>query len=214
MAGGTGKKAFAGSAELVFQNGPSGDLYYFAYGSNMNREQMLARCGNPKLVGIAKLSDHQLGFFGCSAIWDGGEESVIPAPGQEMWGVLYELNESDRERLDDAQDALFDGSGSYFHSPVSVIDQEGKADTVLIYKKANLGDAQKPSQEYLNFIVQGAADHGLPSDYVEKLRGLESRKAGFVVPRKRKSARETVGGSCSDCGDDFKDVISINLNPS
>jgi hypothetical protein len=154
------------------------------------------------VVAVAKLADHQLAFFGNSVVWDGGEESVIPAAGQDVWGVIYELTPSDKDKLDDCQDALFDGTGDYFHSPAKVTDQEGKVYTVLLYKKAKLGTPQQPSQEYLNVIVQGAVDHQLPSDYVEQLRGMESKKAGFAVPRQRKSVREAVpGGDCSGCGD-------------
>jgi hypothetical protein len=87
-----------------------------------------------------------------------------------------------------------------------VTDQEGKVYTVLLYKKDKLGIPQKPSQEYLNFIVQGAVDRQLPSGYVEELSGMESKAAKFAVPRARKAA----GGGCSECGDEPQ-VINISL---
>jgi hypothetical protein len=205
-------KAFSGLAELVFQNGVSGELHYFAYGSDMNNEQMLARGAKPKVVGAAKLPDHQLAFFDYSAVWDGAEETVVPAPGHDVWGVVYELSPYDRERRDVAQDARLDGSGAYFHSPAKVTDLEGKVYNVLLYKKDKQGIPEKPSQEYLNFIVQGAVDHQLPSGYVKELSGMESTKANFVVPRARKAS----GGGCSECGDDTPSptsgtVINISL---
>ena len=217
MAGVSEKKAFSGSAELVLQDGTAAELYNFAYGSNMNNEQVLARCTKPKGVAVAKLADHQLAFFGYSVVWDGGEESVIPVAGQDVWGVIYELTPSDKDKLDDCQDARFDGTGDYFHSPAKVSDQERKVYSVLLYKKAKLGTPQQPSQEYLNFIVQGAVDHQLPSDYVEQLRGIESKKARFVVPRPRKTSREALpGDECSSCGGsedagDMGNVIQISL---
>jgi gamma-glutamylcyclotransferase len=214
MADLSGRKAFSGVSELVLQDGASAELYNFAYGSNLNSEQVRARCTNAKLVAVAKLAAHQLGFFGYSPIWDGAEESVIPAAGQDVWGVIYELTPSDKEKLDDWQDALFDGSGSYFHSPAKVTGSDGKEYSVLLYKKAKLGNPEKPSEEYLNFIVQGAVERGLPSAYIDQLRSLETRKAKFVVPRPRKSARQAVpGGECGSCGDELGTVISINLGP-
>jgi hypothetical protein len=208
-------KAFSGFSELVFQDGPSGELPYFVYGPNMNHEQMLALGVKPKVIAIAKLPDHQLAFFGYSVVWDGAEETVIPAPGQDVWGVVYELNSSDRNRLDDAQETPLDGSGAYFHFPAKVTDREGKVHDVVLYKKAKLGNPQIPSQEYLNFIVQGATERELPADYVEKLRGMESKKAKFVVPRDRKTVRELAGGDCSECGDEptptAASVINISL---
>ena len=89
--------------------------------------------------------------------------------------------------------------------------------SVLLYKKAKLGNPQKPSEEYLNFIVQGAVERGLPSAYVDQLRGVETKKAKFVVPRPRKSARQAVpGDECGSCGSaeeagDLGNVIQINL---
>jgi len=203
------KKAFSGSEELVFENGIADELHYFAYGSDMNNEQMLARGVKPKVMGAAKLSDYRLAFFGYSAIWDGAEETVVPAPGREVWGVMFELSSSDRERLDDAQDVRLDGTGAYFHSPVKVTDQLGKIHTVLLYTKDRRGIPQKPSQEYLDFIVKGAVDHELPSAYIETLRRMESKKAEFVVPRERKSL--ATGGNCSQCGDESTGASVIKI---
>jgi hypothetical protein len=125
---------------------------------------------------------------------------------------VYELSFSDRQRLDDAEDARLDGSGSHFHYPAKVTCQEGKVHSVVLFKMAKLGTPQKPSEEYLNFIVQGAAEHELPAAYVEALRGMESQKAKFAVPRARKAS----GGGCSECGDDEPGsssgpVINISL---
>jgi len=46
--------------------GKSSDLYYFAYGSNMNKKQIHARCVHPKTVAVARLPHHQIAFFGYS----------------------------------------------------------------------------------------------------------------------------------------------------
>jgi gamma-glutamylcyclotransferase len=196
---------------------PAG-LYYFAYGSNLNHRQMRARCASPRVVAVARLAEHQLAFFGHSVIWDGAEETVLSAPGQQLWGVVYDLSPSDRERLDDAQDARLDGSGAYFHQPATVTDQAGRSYSVLLYKKDSQGAPQKPSQEYLGFIVQGAVEHGLPADYIDQLRAIQAKPAGYAVPRPRKSPREAAtGGDCSQCGDAPAatpgTVIHINLEP-
>ena len=220
MADLSGRKAFSGVSDLVLQDGAAAELYNFAYGSNMNSEQVRARCTNAKLVAVAKLPDHQLAFYGNSPVWDGAEETLIPTPGQEVWGVIYELTPGDKEKLDDWQDALFDGSGAYYHSPAKVTDQDGKVYSVLLYKKAQLGEPKKPSEEYLNYIVKGAEERGLPSAYVEQLRSVETKKARFVVPRARKSPRENLGGDeCGTCGSseeagDLGNVIQINLGSS
>ncbi len=81
-----------------FQGGLS-DLY-FAYGSNMNHEQIHARCNRPKVISPARLADYRLAFYGYSEAWDGAFETVEPMPGSEAWGVLFFLSKLDWERLD------------------------------------------------------------------------------------------------------------------
>ena len=186
---------------MVF-HGKLSKFYYFAYGSNMNQEQILACCLRPVVIGAAKLPHHRIAFYGYSRIWDGGMETVVSAPGQEVWGVLYELTASDWNRLDDGQDVRWDGTGTYFHFPDRVTDTEGKTHPVLLYKKDILREPQPPSREYLDVIVQGAVERGLPASYIEELRRLESRPASFAVPRQGKFSPEPLlGASCSGCED-------------
>ncbi len=187
-----------GAGSVVF-HGKLSELYYFAYGSNMNQGQIRSRCVRPVAVGAAKLPHHRIAFHGYSRIWDGGMETVVPAPGQEVWGVLYKLTFSDWDRLDTWMDVRLDGTGTYFHFPDQVTDTEGRTHTVLLYKKDILREPQPPSREYLDVIIQGAVARGLPADYIEALRRLESRPAAFEVPRQGKSSPELLVNSCSGC---------------
>lgn len=185
---------------IVFKQRP-GELYHFAYGSNMNVEQIRKRCSVPRAVAVAKLADHRVAFFGYSGVWDGAMETVIAAPGREVWGVVYALNFADRESLDAWQDVRIDGTGAYFHYPAEVTDTKGRVHSVLFYKKDILGDPQKPSREYLDFIVQGAIEHGLPAAYIEGLRQIESKKADYKVPRYKTSGLGFIlNTDCSGCG--------------
>ena len=90
--------------------------YYFAYGSNMNPAQMAERCAAARVVCAACLPGHRLAFYGRNRVWDGGQETVVQAPGhtqgqplgqplgptlgQDVWGVLYELSFGDAASLD------------------------------------------------------------------------------------------------------------------
>jgi hypothetical protein len=172
---------------------------YFAYGSNMNLDQMRALCSKPVFVGVARLADHRLAFYGYSRTWDGGLETVVPAPGHEVWGVLFALGNTDWERLDSSQDARMDGSGMYFHSPVTVTDLESREHSARLYKKDAQGEPRNPSQEYLEHIVRGATANGLPPSYIEVLRAIGSSKASYKVPRPNADIAKAVGGSCTDC---------------
>ena len=174
---------------------------YFVYGSNMNNEQIHSRCLNPEAFAIARLSNHKISFFGYSKTWDGGEESVIREPGEDIWGVIYKLSFSDADRLDAWQDIRLDGNGSHFLYPTDVVDMEGKKYPVLLIKKDILGSPEKPTEEYLNYIVSGALFHALPSGYIEKLKKIETKKASFPVPKKSKFDRSILADLSCNCGD-------------
>jgi len=180
---------------------PSDHQLYFIYGSNMNPAQMAARCCKAEVVAVARLADHRLAFFGHSGVWDSGEETVIRHAGDEVWGVVYRLSFADADALDTWQDVRLDGSGSHFLCPVDVTDTGGTHYQALIFKRDVCGEPQCPSEPYLAHLVAGAVAHGLPPDYLERLKGTESRKAVYHVPRKELSDRAFLfNRACTGCG--------------
>ena len=200
---------------MIFREKTS-EFYFFAYGSTMNQEQILARGVKPVVVGIARLPHHRIAFYGYSRTWDGAMETVVPASGQEVWGVIYELTLTDWDRLDASQDVRLDGTGTYFHFPDWVTDTEGRSHAVLLYKKDILREPLPPSREYLEVIIQGALKRGLPSWYVEELRRLDSRPADFKVPREGKLGPDLqLENSCSGCDDLlFRNSCNSSKNPA
>ncbi|HBF35200.1 TPA: gamma-glutamylcyclotransferase [Candidatus Sumerlaeota bacterium] len=185
--------------EPVVLHGKREELYYFAYGSDMNTKQIQERCSSPKAIGVAKLPDYRIAFFGETKIWDSGLETVLEDPGHNVWGVIYALSSADRQGLDLWQDARLDGAGANFHYPVVLTDTEGVTRTVLLYKKDRTDQPQLPSQEYLDFIAEGAAEHNLPAEYIEELRTMASKKARYPVPHRKKGAEFLMLHSCTDC---------------
>ena len=71
-------------------------MHYFAYGSNMNWPQMRERCPSTRFVGTALLPNYRMAF---TRNWIKSETAALadalPAHGQKMWGVVYELSERD-----------------------------------------------------------------------------------------------------------------------
>jgi gamma-glutamylcyclotransferase len=194
------KAGIAVSGGFTFGGRPDRQ-YYFAYGANMNPAQMAERCSRPVVFAMAKLPGHAIGFYGRSEVWDGALETVVPAPGQDLWGVIYELSFMDLQRLDVWQDARLDGGGNYFHYPAFVTDPQGQTHPVLLYKKDILGVPALPSVEYLERIIEGAVARGLPKDYCMSLRALAAKPASYKVPDRGDTMGElTVISSCAECG--------------
>lgn len=174
---------------------------YFVYGSDMHVEQITSRCLNPEFFAVARLSDHRMAFFGHSKIWDGGEECLIRAPGEEAWGVIFKLSFSDADRLDAWQDVRLDGCGAHFLYPDDVVDTHGNSYPVLLMKRNFLGEPAAPTEEYLQYIVTGAEFHALPAAYTGALKNIETKKASFPVPKQSKFDRALLANLSCDCGE-------------
>jgi len=144
---------------------------YFAYGSNLLSGQMRTRCPGHRTSGPAQLPEHRLAFTRRSRNWGGGVADILPAEGKTVWGLVYELTEADVERLD-----KHEGHPTlYRRVPVAVTladGQEVRAETYVVVKKA--ARETRPSAAYLNTIVDGAREHGLPDEYVGFLEGLRA----------------------------------------
>lgn len=183
------------------QNPPKKNWLFFAYGANMNPEQMRKRCHNPEVIGIAKLDQHKLGFYGHSKVWDGGQTTVVPCPGQCVWGVVYNISKGDWDRLDSWQDVRLDGTGAYFHYPETVYGPHNEAYSVILYKKSCLGEETSPSEEFRSFIAMGAAFHHIPASALAQLQNVPVKQATYPVPKRGTFDRSLlVEMNCSGCG--------------
>ena len=149
--------------------------------------------------GRGRLAGHRVSFHGYSRTWDGGLETVVPAPGHDVWGVLYKLSFRDWDHLDAWQGAASGRIGSLLPFPRPG-DRGGRQRTaVLLYKKDILGPPAA-SREYLAHIVSGAVQHELPSAYIDDLRQTASAPATFGVPlRSRFDPGVLVETPCSEC---------------
>ena len=69
-------------------------IYYFAYGSNMDMEQMRRRCPDAKCIDTAVL--HGWKF----ALDEVGYATVVPEAGASVPGLLWMLADADEAELD------------------------------------------------------------------------------------------------------------------
>ena len=142
------------------------DSWYFAYGSNLFAEQMIARTGSagdpehrPR---IAHLADHRLVF---QHLEHGGPAYAnILSPGDGVIGVAYRCSEADLEKLD-----VFESG--YERRPITVTDQQGEVLVAVVYiiRPAPSVGTGIPHAEYLERIVTGARQHGLPEHYISNI---------------------------------------------
>ena len=131
-------------------------MYYLAYGSNLNRKQMLERCPDSKPKFAATLPNYKLVFAGWSRQWRGGVASIRPFRGEKVLGAIYEVSDRDLRRLD-----RYEGYPDvYDHLNVTVFNEDGEPIQAITYIKTGQVEETKPSLEYLSIIRQGYREWG------------------------------------------------------
>lgn len=135
------------------------ETLYFAYGSNMDPEQMARRCPGARALGRAELAGHGFRINSC------GVATVVPELRGLVHGVLWCLDEMHVAALDRYEGVA---SGEYRRRRLAV-----RADTpreALVYVASEDRDGT-PRPGYLERVVAGALHFGLPQDYVMRLEG-------------------------------------------
>ena len=142
-------------------------FFYFAYGSNMLTERLVARCSTAKAIGIAFVYDYCIEFSKVS-IDGSGKATIQSYKHNKQYGVLFEIKCSQREDLDRAEGL---GVGYEQLTLDNVINcSNGIANSAYTYQAIKLNSELKPFDWYLALVIAGAEQHGLPSNYIATLR--------------------------------------------
>jgi len=142
--------------------------FYFAYGSNMNRAGMQARCPRAVAIGTAVLEGHQF-FIGID-----GWGSVERVAGAKVLGVLWRISPRDRAALH-AYELLDKGLYHVRILPVRCGARLVPAMTYLLRRRAH----GRPKPGYIELIGAAARDWDLPQDYIRSIeRWPQSRRPG------------------------------------
>ena len=107
-------------------------MYYFAYGSNLNRKQMSERCPESKAMFTATLPNYKLVFAGWSRKRRGGVATIKLERGAKVLGAIYDITEKDLRRLDTCEGY----PGSYNRMKITVFNEDGDAVEAVTYIKA------------------------------------------------------------------------------
>src|SRR5258708_5162171 len=133
---------------------------YFAYGANMERAAMRARCPAAVALGPARLT-------GWRAAIASGFGSVAPAAGAAVFGVLWRLTPRDLAALN-----IFESLDSGLYRRVALtVERDGRHARALVYLGRKRG-RPLPMPGYQERVIAAATTWQLPSRYIEELRRL------------------------------------------
>ena len=154
-------------------------MHYFAYGSNLDPEQMQRRCPGHVVVGLAELREHKLTFPLTSHDWGGGVASLGVAHSESVWGIVYELTEAHMAALDAYEGYKGAGNPHSLYERETVSVHLTRADDGSFPRRiqalsylAQAANPGPPSRRYLDAILRGAKHHKLPTEYIAKLAAI------------------------------------------
>ncbi|KAK5639984.1 hypothetical protein RI129_010795 [Pyrocoelia pectoralis] len=151
---------------------------YFAYGSDLLTERIHRDTGAIR-AGIGKLKCHRLDFHFYRNLWHGYVATIVQDDNHEVWGALWNITENDLYNLDRQEGS---DHNMYFRFLVRVERPDNVSVNCLTYQLANslatyfpldkLPENRQPSKAYLNTIIKGAEESGLPSQYQQMLKNI------------------------------------------
>lgn len=148
---------------------PSSPVFVnFAYGSNMCSRRLRERTPSARPLGAARLEGHKLmwhmaggdGSAKCDIVETGRPEDVV-------WGVLYEIDVSEKPLLDRAE-----GLGHSYHCKTVSVRHESGSIEAETYCALAIDATRQPYDWYHAYVLAGALEHGLPADYAQRLQAL------------------------------------------
>ena len=159
--------------------------YYFAYGSNMDEEQMRYRCPNAIKVSEGLLPVYRF------AIDQAGVATVIWDPSSFVEGIVWSVTPNDIRNLD-----RYEGVAEnwYRKDYLSVVKRNryGTFIEALVYISCR-PEWDKPSgtgSRYMRDILHTAAHHHFREDYMQIL--MKYAEIDNIPAKPRKSVVETV----------------------
>lgn len=140
-------------------------VWYFAYGSNMNRAQMLSRAGKILEEHTASLPNYEVRFNKKVRGGTAGA-NIQPTPGKTVHGVLYRVEEGALRSLD-----RYEGAPQHYRRiEVQVTPEGGKPVPAQVYIASKVEKGLRPSAPYLQAILDGAGEHNLPASYIGEIK--------------------------------------------
>jgi gamma-glutamylcyclotransferase (GGCT)/AIG2-like uncharacterized protein YtfP len=131
----------------------------------MSRAVMRSRAGEIAEDQVGKLENYEI-VFNKKARGGSATANIRPAPGKNVYGVLYRIAEPALRSLD-----RFQGAPEHYRRiEVNVTGADGSKIPAQAYIATKVEKGLRPAGHYLQSILDAAAEHNLPADYVNELK--------------------------------------------
>ena len=139
------------------RSGCSVTLLYFAYGSNMDLNQMAFRCPDAEVLETVRLEGYRLAFRSNGG--NRGVATILPDPDSHVDGVLWEISPEDERNLN-----FYEGFPRlYGKRTLTVVNRLGKEVEAMAYvmNAPYKNRPAVPSASYLRGILRGCQQNGI-----------------------------------------------------
>lgn len=150
-------------------------MLYFAYGSNVDGQRVTAadRCPNARYIFNALLPGHRL-VFSHRTDSGSGAADLTHDPTSSVWGVVYDITDSDRKQLD-SRDVV---SHRASRPKEVLVHPHGDKDQRVMVVTYGLFDSAaqqlSPARDYMERIIQAARHRGFPAEYISQLQRIKT----------------------------------------
>jgi len=140
-------------------------IWYFAYASNMNRDQVRSRAGEVSEEKTGKLENYEI-VFNKKARGGAATANIRPSTGKAVYGILFKIPESALRTLD-----RFEGAPEHYRRiEVTVTDNQESPVRAQVFIATRVEKGLRPAPHYLQTILQAATEYQFPAEYVEQLK--------------------------------------------
>ena len=151
-------------------------MWYFAYGSNMQRATFCGRRGITCSRAFAARAPGWRVVFDKPPLVPIGESfaNLIADPAETAYGVAYEVSPAALDSIDLSEGVMI---GNYVRTTTLIIPLIGGEPLEAFTLMSDRRDAALlPSTRYMALLIEGALENGLPPAYVEFLRAVPARE--------------------------------------
>ena len=132
---------------------------YFAYGSNLDLEQMAQRCPDAEIVGPVRLENYELRFRGS------GFATVAPKKGSTVHGLVWKLTPNCEQSLD-----RYEGYPHFYYKtelelPLAETGKKLTAFVYIMHEERRLGI---PTSAYVSTCKFGYTIFGFDFKYLDE----------------------------------------------
>ena len=140
---------------------------YFAYGSNLDLEQMAQRCPDAEIVGPVRLENYELRFRGS------GFATVAPKKGSVVYGLVWKLTPNCEQSLDRYEGYPHFYCKTELELPLAETGKKLTAFVYIMHEERKLGI---PTSAYIRTCVDGYRQFGFDLKHLQKAMDISERE--------------------------------------